>query len=54
VGISLVNVGELEGRHAIDRMAKLKTQALNYNNISSIMLLKPEVAGVGLNEKLCR
>lgn len=52
--ISLVNVGELEGRHAINRIAGLETKALNYDNISSIMFLKPEVAGVGLNEKQCR
>ena len=52
--ISLVNVGELEGRHAIERIAKLNPKPLVYDNVSYIMFLKPEVAGVGLNEKQCR
>jgi dihydrolipoamide dehydrogenase len=50
----LVNVGELEGRHAISRIANLPTKPLVYDNVSYIMFLKPEVAGVGLNEKQCR
>jgi dihydrolipoamide dehydrogenase len=52
--IALVNVGELEGRHAINRIAKLPHKPLDYANVSNIMFLKPEVAGVGLNEKQCR
>ena len=52
--IALVNVGELEGRHAIEKIAGVSTKPLTYDNISYIMFLKPEVAGVGLNEKQCK
>jgi len=48
--MSLVNVGELEGRHAIRRMYGITNKNLVYDNVSTIMFLKPEVAGVGLNE----
>lgn len=48
--ISLVNVGELEGRYAIERIFGEPEQALTYKNISNIMFLDPEVAGVGMNE----
>ncbi len=51
--ISLVNVGELEGRHAIERMYG-KPKELVYENISTIMFLNPEVASVGLNETQAR
>ncbi|MCP4520179.1 MAG: NAD(P)/FAD-dependent oxidoreductase [Cytophagales bacterium] len=52
--IALVNVGELEGRHAIKKMFGMATERLSYDNISSIMFLKPLVASVGMNEKQCR
>ena len=48
--ISLVNVGELEGRYAIERMFGQPKHELVYDNISTIMFLNPEVASVGLNE----
>ncbi len=48
--ISLVNVGELEGRYAVERIFGKPKRKLIYENISSIMFLNPEVAGVGLNE----
>ncbi len=48
--MSLVNVGELEGRHSIRRMYGITKKNLVYDNVSTIMFLKPEVAGVGLNE----
>jgi dihydrolipoamide dehydrogenase len=48
--IALVNVGELEGRHAVERMFGTPLRPLNYNNISTIMFLSPETAGVGMNE----
>ncbi len=51
--ISLVNVGELEGRHAVERMYG-KPKELVYENISTIMFLNPEVASVGLNETQAR
>jgi len=48
--ISLVNVGELEGRFAVERIFGEPEDDLMYQNISTIMFLKPEVAGVGMNE----
>jgi dihydrolipoamide dehydrogenase len=52
--ISLVNVGELEGRHAVERMFGTPKRELVYENISTIMFLNPEVASVGLNEMQAR
>lgn len=52
--IALVNVGELEGRHAIKRIVNKVKYPLSYDNISSIMFLKPIVASVGMNEKQAR
>lgn len=49
--IALVNVGELEGRYAVERIFGKPERKLIYENISTIMFLNPEVAGVGLNEK---
>lgn len=48
--ISLVNVGELEGRYAVEKIFGSPERKLLYENISTIMFLNPEVAGVGLNE----
>jgi dihydrolipoamide dehydrogenase len=48
--ISLVNVGELEGRYAVEKMFGKPDRKLVYENISTIMFLNPEVAGVGINE----
>ena len=48
--ISLVNVGELEGRYAAERIFGHPDRKLVYENISTIMFLSPEVAGVGINE----
>lgn len=48
--ISLVNVGELEGRYAVEKIFGNPKRKLIYENISTIMFLNPEVAGVGLNE----
>ena len=48
--IALVNVGELEGRHAVEKIFGKPQRKLVYENISTIMFLNPEVAGVGLNE----
>jgi len=49
--IMLVNVGETEGRNAIDRMYSETKCPVDYANISTIMFLDPEVAGVGMNER---
>lgn len=51
--IALVNMGELEGRHAVEKMFTDKIDRLSYDNISNIMFLDPEVAAVGMNEKQC-
>ncbi len=48
--IALVNIAELEGRHAVELMFNPDPPTLNYDNISTIMFLNPEVASVGLNE----
>jgi dihydrolipoamide dehydrogenase len=49
--ISLVNVGESEARHAVERMFGEPGHRMNYENISTIMFLDPEVAAVGMNEQ---
>lgn len=51
--IALVNVGEIEARHAVEKIFENKTKRLSYDNISTIMFLQPEVAAVGVNEKHC-
>ena len=48
--IALVNIAELEGRHAVELMFNPTPSPLNYDNISTIMFLNPEVASVGINE----
>jgi dihydrolipoamide dehydrogenase len=52
--INLVNVGELEGRYAVEKIFSIPSKKLVYENISTIMFLNPEVAGVGLNEKMAQ
>jgi dihydrolipoamide dehydrogenase len=52
--VALVNVAEREGRHAVVRMFGHSIPPINYNNVSSIMFLYPEVGGVGMNEQQCR
>lgn len=52
--INLVNVGELEGRYAVEKIFGKPSKKLVYENISTIMFLNPEVAGVGLNEKMAQ
>lgn len=51
--IALVNMGEIEARHAVEKAFGNKTERLSYDNICTIMFLKPEVASVGVNEKQC-
>lgn len=48
--IALVNVGEIEGRHAAERVAGIARGRLSYENLSTIMFLDPEVAAIGINE----
>lgn len=51
---ALVNLAEMEGRHAVEHMFGEKQRPLNYRNMSTVMFFKPAVAAVGLNEKNCR
>lgn len=48
--VALVNVAELEGRHAAEMMFGLNPHPIRYEALSAIYFLKPEVAAVGLNE----
>lgn len=52
--IALVNIAEMEGRYAVERMYNRIDAPMSYDNISTIMFLNPEVAGVGKNETQCR
>ncbi len=59
VEIGLVNVAEMEARHAVECMFsegkdKDACMPLQYNNVSSIMFLIPEVASIGINEQEAR
>jgi dihydrolipoamide dehydrogenase len=49
--VALVNIGELEGRHAAEIIGGLEPAPLTYDNLSTIMFLDPEVAAIGLNEQ---
>ena len=51
--IALVNMGEIEARHAVEKIFGNKQNTLNYDNVCTIMFLQPEVAAVGLNEQQC-
>jgi dihydrolipoamide dehydrogenase len=48
---ALVSVGEIEGRHAVERICGATSSPLCYDNLSTIMFLDPEVAAIGLNEQ---
>lgn len=50
--LALVNIGEMQARYAVEKMFEKKPpKELSYNNISTIMFLTPEAAGVGMNEQ---
>lgn len=51
--IDLVNMGEIEGRHAVERAFGENIPRISYDNICTIMFMNPEVAAVGLNEQQC-
>ena len=51
---ALVNVAELEGRHAVERMFGAPTHRIPYEALSAIYFLAPEVAAVGINEQEAR
>jgi dihydrolipoamide dehydrogenase len=52
--VALVNVAELEGRHAVESMFSAPTHKIRYDALSAIFFLSPEVAAVGLNEQQAR
>lgn len=52
--IKLVNMGEIEARHAVEKIFGNNNNRLSYDNVSTIMFLQPEVAAVGMNEKTAR
>jgi len=51
--IALVNMGEIEARHAVEKIFDNKKERLSYDNVCTIMFLQPEVAAVGLNLQEC-
>ncbi|MEM7392472.1 MAG: pyridine nucleotide-disulfide oxidoreductase, partial [Verrucomicrobiota bacterium] len=48
--IALANVGEIEGRHAVERIYGGAPPAFGYENMSTIIFADPEIAAIGLNE----
>jgi dihydrolipoamide dehydrogenase len=52
--VALVNIAELEGRHAVESIAGLTPKAIRYEALPAIMFLKPELAAVGLNERMAK
>ena len=48
--VALANVGEIEGRYAVERMFCEKVPKLSYDNMSTIIFADPEIASIGLNE----
>jgi len=49
----LVNVGEIEGRYAVEKIVGEEVGDMTYDNVCTIMFLHPEVAAVGMNELQC-
>jgi dihydrolipoamide dehydrogenase len=46
-------MGEIEARHAVEKIFGHKKERLSYDNVCTIMFLHPEVAAVGMNEQQC-
>ena len=51
--IALVNMGEIEARHAVEKAFGNTKESLSYDNVCTIMFLSPEIAAVGMNESEC-
>ncbi len=51
---ALVNLAEMESRHAVAAMFGAPRRPLSYRNMSTVMFFKPSLAAVGLSEKACR
>jgi dihydrolipoamide dehydrogenase len=49
--VALANVGEVEGRYAVEKMFGRVTEPLSYNNMSTIIFADPEIAAIGMNEQ---
>jgi dihydrolipoamide dehydrogenase len=47
----LYNVAELQGRYIVDTIYGIVENPITYENMSTLMFFKPEVAAVGKNEK---
>lgn len=52
--VALANVAELEGRFAVEKMFGLNPRPIRYEALSAIMFFRPEVASVGLNERMAK
>ncbi len=50
----LYSVAELQGRYAVKAIMKSNKNPLDYSNMSTLMFFKPEVAAVGMNEKMLK
>ncbi len=51
--LALVNMGEIEARHAIEKAFGNNKNEMQHDTICTIMFLNPEVGVVGLNEQQC-
>ena len=52
--VMLVNMAEIEARHAVEDMFGLEPPPIHYEAQSAIFFLSPELASVGLNEQMAR
>ncbi len=52
--VMLVNMAEIEARHAVEDMFGLEPPPIAYEAQSAIFFLSPELASVGLNEQMAR
>jgi dihydrolipoamide dehydrogenase len=52
--VQLVNIAELQGRYAAQKICGYSPFPLDYSNISTLMFFRPEVAAVGMNETQAR
>jgi dihydrolipoamide dehydrogenase len=49
--VALANVGEIEGRYAVEKMFGRAVEPLSFNNMSTIIFADPEIAAIGMNEQ---
>lgn len=48
---ALANIGELEGRHAVETICGMNPKPIKHAESATIMFLNPEIASVGYNEQ---